>query len=414
MSRRIGPVGESFLQCRLVAQVQRNEGGIDTVTLIISIAYIAVLASGLFILLRWGQVRCHGPEPVGMFTLVALLFTAGLDMGLVMLPLTEFPVYAGDEVYAFSNPLAVEFGMWGPLVWLMYFVATFYFVALEPKLKVFEIAAVKWVYNLTIIATCAFTCYLFMVNLPTYAPGIPQWGIWALAISVIAFSVLSSGNFGIMKWLAIISTYGFGILAFTSLFLVAFVFSGAGIGQFFANIGLIMDYFANLHRFATPISDYHEFYLFWWFAWSIMIGQFVARFVGGLKAWKLAFAMVILPAIPLGLWFCVLYVYHSNTIAIPIWLNWMMIAVGVVFVINSLDSLIRLYALNLGWNRGKVSDGVYYPLHFFLQLALVGAYFYTPFQIQWVGLVVIGLYAAVYWVIFTRLGKVAEATAQNR
>ena len=40
-------------------------------------------------------------------------------------------------------------------------------------------------------------------------------------------------------------------------------------------------YFAELPRFILPLSDYHAFYLFWWFAWSIMIGQFVSRFVGG-------------------------------------------------------------------------------------------------------------------------------------
>ena len=380
-------------------------------TLIISIAYIAVLVSAVFVILYWGRVSCTGPEPVGIFTLVALLFTAGLDMGLVMLPLTEFPVYEGDAVYAFTNPLAVEFGMWGPLVWLMYFLATFYFVVLEPKLKVFEIPAVKWVYNLTVIATCAFTGYLFMINLPAYAPDLPQWSIWALVVGVLAFSVVSSGNFAIMKWLAIVSTYGFGMLAFTALAVVAFAYSDVGAGEFVRNIGLASDYFLNLHRFAVPISDYHEFYLFWWFAWSIMIGQFVARFVGGLQAWKLAFAMVILPAVPLGLWFCVLYVYHVHAIVIPTWLNWMMIGVGIVFVINSLDSLIRLYGANLGWGRGQVSDRVYYPLHFLLQLALVCAYVFTPFEIQWVGLVVVGLYAVVYGVIFSRLGAVGAATA---
>lgn len=371
-------------------------------TLIITIAYLAVLASAVFVILRWRNVPCTGETPVGTFTLVALLFTAGLDMGLVMLPLTEFPVYAEDPVYAFSNPLAVEFGMWGPLVWLMYFLTTFYFVALEPRLKVFEIPVVKWVYNLTIIATCAFTCYLFMVNLPSYAPEMPQGMIWALALAVIAFAVVSSGDLRIMKWLAIVSTYGFGVLAFTALAVVALAYSGVGMAGFFANIGLILDYFVNLHRFATPISDYHEFYLFWWFAWSIMIGQFVARFVGGMQAWKLAFAMVVLPAVPLGLWFCVLYLYFQNAIVIPDWLNGMMIFVGIVFVINSLDSLIRLYSANLGWDRPRLGGRVYYPLHFGLQAVLVGAYFYTPFEIQWVGLIVVAIYAVVYAVMLSR------------
>ncbi|QYK41649.1 MAG: BCCT family transporter [Paracoccaceae bacterium] len=380
-------------------------------TPIITVAYLSVLACALFVLIRWPMLRCTGDTPVGTLTLVALLFTAGLDMGLIMLPLTEFPVYEGDPAFGFTNALAVEFGMWGPLVWLMYFVTTFYFVALEPRLRIFEVPAVKWVYNLTVIATCSFTCYLFMINLPAYAPDLPGWSIWALAIAVIGFSVVSSGDLHIMKWLAIVSTYGFGMLAFTALAVVAFTYAGVGLGGFMANIGLLLEYFAHLHRFATPISDYHEFYLFWWFAWSIMIGQFVARFVGGMRAWKLAVAMVVLPAIPLGLWFCVLFLYHQNAIVIPGWLNWLMIFVGIVFVINSLDSLIRLYSANLGWSRERLGSQVYYPLHFLLQLALVGAYFYTPFEIQWVGLVVVGVYAATYALILHRVARLRDVAS---
>ncbi len=380
-------------------------------TLIISIAYIVVLASALFVIVRCGHVRCTGPTPVGTFTLVALLFTAGLDMGLVMLPLTEFPVYSDDAVYAFSNPLAVEFGMWGPLVWMMYFMSAFYFVILEPRLQIFRIPVVKWTYNLTVIATCAFTCYLFMVNLPTYAPELPQWSIWLLAVVVIMGSVYSSADMNFMKWLAILSTWGFGILMFAALVVVAYIYSGVGLAGLLANVVQLTDYFANLHRFVTPISDYHEFYLFWWFAWSIMIGEFVARFVGGMRAWRLAFAMVVLPTIPLGLWFCVLFIYFEQSITIPVWLNWAMIFVGVVFVVNSLDSLIRLYTANLGWTVEQLGKPVYYPLHFFTQLALVAAYFYTPFKIEWVGLVVIALYVTVYGV---GMGRRAEIRAALR
>lgn len=382
-------------------------------TIIISIAYVCVLASAVFVLVRWGNVNCTGPTPVGTFTLVALLFTAGLDMGLVMLPLTEFPIYASEEAYAFTNPLAIEFGMWGPLVWLMYFLSAFYFVIIEPRLQVFKIPAVKWVYNLTVIATCAFTCYLFMVNLPAYAPDLPNWSIWALAVIVIALSVYSSADMNFMKWLAILSTWGFGLLALTSLAVVAFVYSGVGFDQLLSNVGKLGDYFANLHRFATPITEYHEFYLFWWFSWSIMIGEFVSRFVGGLKAWKLAFAMVILPAVPLGLWFCILYIYYENSIAIPAWLNWFMIFVGVVFVVNSLDSLIRLYTANLGWGKERLGTA-YYPVQFALQFAIVCAYFFTPFRIEWVGLVVVGLYAAVYTAIARGSSSVGAAIAEGR
>lgn len=382
-------------------------------TLIISVAYLFVLFSAVFVVLRWGNVNCTGETPVGTFTLVALLFTAGLDMGLVMLPLTEFPTYSSDPAYAFTNPLAIEFGMWGPLVWLMYFLSAFYFVILEPRLQVFKIPAVKWVYNLTVIATCAFTCYLFMQNLPAYVPDMPGWGIWALAVLVIAVSVYSSADMHFMKWLAILSTWGFGLLALASLAAVAFVYSEAGFGSLIANIGQLGGYFSNLHRFTTPITDYHEFYLFWWFSWSIMIGEFVSRFVGGLKAWRLAFAMVVLPTIPLGLWFSVLYIYYEKAIVIPPWLNWFMIFVGLVFVVNSLDSLIRLYASNLGWGKDRLGTA-YYPIQFALQFALVCAYFFTPFRIEWVGLVVLGLYAVVFTTIARRAAHVSNAVTDAR
>ncbi|MCT7655583.1 hypothetical protein MBH78_14715 [Oceanimonas sp. NS1] len=55
--------------------------------------------------------------PTSLFTFIAILFTSGLDVGLVMFPLTEFPVYVSESVYGFASPLAIEFGFWGFLVW---------------------------------------------------------------------------------------------------------------------------------------------------------------------------------------------------------------------------------------------------------------------------------------------------------
>ena len=153
--------------------------------------------------------------------------------------------------------------MWGPLVWLMYFLSAFYFVILEPRLQVFKISAVKWVYNLTIIA---FNCYLFMQNLPAYVPDMPTWDIRGLAVLVIAISVYSSADMHFMKWLAILSTWGVGLLALASLAAVAFFYSEVGMGALAMNVGRLGGYFANLHSLTTPITDYYEFYRFWWFA----------------------------------------------------------------------------------------------------------------------------------------------------
>ena len=118
-------------------------------------------------------------------------------------------------------------------------------------------------------------------------------------------------------------------------------------------IGLIGSYFANIHKFVLPLTDYHAFYLFWWFSWSIMIGQFTSRFVGGLKTYQLFAALLVIPSIPLAIWFSVLYYFYQQGIDTRGVVNIAMIIVGVTFVINSLDSLIRLYTDNLNFQLMK-------------------------------------------------------------
>ena len=92
---------------------------------------------------------------------------------------------------------------------------------------------------------------------------------------------------------------------------VPFVFGDSELSAFSNNLGAIGTYFANINEFVLPLNDYHAFYLFWWFAWSIMIGQFTARFVGGLRTYQVLAAMLIFPSIPIAIWFSVLYHYHE-------------------------------------------------------------------------------------------------------
>ena len=99
---------------------------------ILSGAIVVTLLTSAAILVRLGGRRIEGPMPLSLLGFMALLFTPGLDVGLIMMPLTEFPRYAREPVYAFANPLAIAFGFWGFLVWGFYFLTTFYFLAVEP------------------------------------------------------------------------------------------------------------------------------------------------------------------------------------------------------------------------------------------------------------------------------------------
>ena len=78
-----------------------------------------------------------------------------------------------------------------------------------------------------------------------------------------------------------------------------------------------------------------------------MIGQFTARFVNGLRTYQVLLVMLMFPSVPIAVWFVGLYYYHLNELSVNVFVNGSMVAVGVIFVVNSLDSLIRLYTDNL-------------------------------------------------------------------
>ncbi|MCX2978648.1 BCCT family transporter [Candidatus Marimicrobium litorale] len=370
---------------------------------ILVIAIAATLLTSLLIAVRWGSTVCQGSMPSSLFAFSAILFTSGLDVGLIMFPLTEFPVYAEEAAYQFANPLAIEFGMWGFLVWAFYFLTTFYFCRIEPRLQLFEIPIIKFVNNFVVIATCAFTGFLFLSYLPSYVEGISPIAQYSLVFLVVICAVFSSTDIRYVKVLSIASTW-----LFFALIAFLWINSKMGLIGFLNSSSNLSEYFGNLHRFLSPLSDYHAFYLFWWFSWSIMIGQFVSRFLSPMKTRSLLAALLIIPSIPIAVWFSVLYYYHTHDVELTKSVNLCLVTVGVIFVINSLDSLIRLYTTNLGITVERLGRRNYVLFNAVALLALILLYRFTPFEIEWVGLVVIGLYGCIYFLLFRRREKLSS------
>ena len=239
---------------------------------ILSAAIALTTLTSLLLVLRYRNTRIEGSAPMPLVTFLAVLFTSGLDVGLLMFPMVDFEIFANEPDYGFANPLALEFGFWGFLVWGFYFLTTFYFCVVEPRLQLFEIPAIKLINNLTIIGTCAFTGYLFLHYLPGYIEGIPDAVRYGLVAGTVLVAVISSTQIRFVKVLSLASS---GL--FFALIAGSFIASGMGVSGFADTVGQLGDYFGQLPRFVFPINDYHAFYLFWWFAWSIMIGQFVSR-----------------------------------------------------------------------------------------------------------------------------------------
>ncbi|MCC2617779.1 BCCT family transporter [Aestuariibacter halophilus] len=374
-------------------------------TLWLSAGMLFTLLAVVIILLVYGRRTLTGTQPVSLLTFVAILFTSGLDVGLVMFPLTEFPQYAdtaANPEYAFTNPLAIEFGFWGFLVWAIYFLTCFYFCAIEPRLGFFRIPLIKWLNNLVIIGTCAFTAHLLLVNLEWYLPGVAQSDIakpvfYTIVFTTIALAVYSSTHLIYIKVFSVATTLLF-IMLILLLGSHSAVEHDASLQGYWRSVQLLSDYFTHLPDFILPMNSYHSFYLFWWFAWSIMIGQFTARFVGGLKTYQVFLAMLVLPSIPIALWFATLHHYYVRDWSTQGLLNYAMVFVGVTFVLNSLDSLIRLYGDNLSLTLSRLGPARYAVLHGGMLWALTLLFTLGFMRIQWIGALVIGLFflCAVY------------------
>jgi choline-glycine betaine transporter len=385
-------------------------------SIIISFGILLAIALVVFCVIKWWNLRVVGVTPVHLFTFIAILFTSGLDVGLIMFPLGEFPTYADPANaadYGFTNPLAIEFGFWGFLIWSFYFLTSFYFCVIEPRVQFFAIPAVKILNNIVIVSTCAFTASLFLIYLPFYIPEIGDGETVITTFYVIVFCVIlaaaySSTDIKFVRILSVGSTF-----LFVGLILFMWIYAGMGFGAMATNLSdLTTGYFGNIHKFVSPINDYHEFYLFWWFAWSIMIGQFTARFVGGLRTQYLLLALLVIPSIPLAIWFSVLYFYFSNGIDTTGIINIAMIIVGVTFVINSLDSLIRLYSDNLSLTPARLGKAGYVVGNVAVLFGLTLAFQSQWLQIQWIGAVVVGIYlACLIYILLMKRSDVASIDA---
>jgi choline-glycine betaine transporter len=385
-------------------------------TVWLSAGIIFTFTAIVFILVRWGNVKCIGVTPVHTFTFIAILFTSGLDVGLIMFPLTEFAGYAdlaASPEYGFTNPLAIEFGFWAFLIWGFYFLTCFYFCVIEPRVKFFELPLIKFINNFVIIGTCAFTAYLLLTNLPWYMPELGDGetvvsSFYLIVFAVICASVYSSTNIRYVRLLSLATTWAF-LALIVVMWAGAFMGEGSSASEFVSTLALLGGYFGNLDKFVLPLNDYHEFYLYWWFAWSIMIGQFTSRFVGGLRTYQVLAAMLVIPSLPIAAWFAVLYYYSINSIDTSGFYNLAMAIVGITFVINSLDSLVRLYTDNLGLGVNKLGKAKYL-IGNVVVLSLLTLLFKLDFlQIQWVGAVVIGLLFTCMGYILVQKFKVVKA-----
>lgn len=88
--------------------------------------------------------------------------------------------------------------------------------------------------------------------MPDYVQGISETLRNGLVALVILFAAFSSTDIKFVKVLSVSSTW-----LFFALIAGAWLSSGMGVSGLAKSMSGIGDYFANIHRFMSPITDYH-------------------------------------------------------------------------------------------------------------------------------------------------------------
>ena len=220
-----------------------------------------------YVLIKWGNIRCIGETPMRTPVFMAILFTSGWEVGVIMLPMIDFLRYEdliNYPEYGFTNPLAMEFASMGFAIWSGYFITCFYFCVIEPKVGFFKIPLVNFINTIVIVVTCSFTIYLFLSNLPIYLPELGDGKnlnaiFYLIVFLVISISVYSSSSIRYVKILSMTSTILFFLLIL-AMWVASFTVEQTDFTEIFNSINLMSNYFVNLNNFLTADFDidYHE------------------------------------------------------------------------------------------------------------------------------------------------------------
>lgn len=299
---------------------------------------------------RYGHIRLGDEDEQPEFGLVswfAMLFSAGMGIGLVFYgvgePLTYAtvdpkPGWTGNETELAQLAMAQTFIHWGLHPWAVYAViglALAYAVhrrgrpisirwALEP---VFGDRVKGWIGDvidvLAIFGTVFGVATSLGLGVQQIASGITSLGliesadttILVVLIVVITFlatlSVVSGLGKGI-KWLSNINLSLAGVLLITVLLLGPTLFLMQNlvqsIGAYLANfLGMSFDVGAYTGEAgATWGSSWTIFYWGWWIAWAPFVGVFIARISRGRTVREFIAGVLLVPTIVGFLWFAVM------------------------------------------------------------------------------------------------------------
>lgn len=230
---------------------------------------------------------------------IALLFTLGMGVGIMVYGFNEAPYLSG---YAdVKSPIGLVLNHWTIIPWCIY-VAFAVFEIYDDKYKFLPnwLRTVKnYLYGLMMMLGIG-TSFALGVNtisgslMTIYGLEVPNYALVVLLGAVVTFSLLRGLHKG-MKVMAKISM--FLLYAFIAVLIVmapndTMYAMVDGIGSFFRDF-----FYNNVYRGAAVQDEWTVFYWIWWISWAAFCAPFIARISKGRTIRSIVFFTVIIPTL---------------------------------------------------------------------------------------------------------------------
>lgn len=221
-----------------------------------------------------------GSTNVGYLASIGLIFTASLDLGIIMLPpITDNSGLAKELGITYHH--ALEMSLWAGLIWMLYLVGIFYFRYIESRYHFLEYKSSKILFSAATFFTYAFSIQLFKDTLPQYTEVNPYIYVGISLLVAIWMYMYPKQKLVLTKWM---------IPAILFLPALALIY------------GADYDYKAVLSLPEAQVKVWTrldnpdvKFFALWWGCWALCTARYLYSSVTKTKVSKLGVMVVLVP-----------------------------------------------------------------------------------------------------------------------
>jgi len=251
------------------------------------------------ILSLFNKEKVPGKKEFSDMAYVALLFTLGMGVGIMVYGFNEAPSLSTYEDV--RNPIGLVVNHWTVIPWCIYVTfATFEIYDAKYKLIPNWLRTIKnYLYGLVMMLGIGTSFALGVITISgslmtIYGIDVPSYALVVMLGAAVTFSLLRGLHRG-MKMMATISMY----LLYAFIIVLAIVAPKDTMVVFAKSLGsFVTDFFYfNVYRGAAIQNDWTVYYWVWWISWAAFCAPFIQRISRGRTIRSVTFFTVIIPTI---------------------------------------------------------------------------------------------------------------------